>query len=488
MAAPELITPQLPVEAPIHARDPKPLSRQAFRTAVTFCEVLTDCLTCAFGIFLTFFVCTALRPSTPLDHGVRNICAVSIAIGMFVVLLLERDRVYGGGGSLLQIRETERAIRISAQLLLILLPFSYMLKLNLPRIAFVLALIVMPPLLVSQKQLFFLVISRLHLKGYGMERVVVYGAGDTGRRVVSTLLHSPRLGLRPVAVIDDNPALVGRRVFELGYKRARAVPIQRGPITPALLHACTCQILVIAIPSMSSERLAALAQIAKQAGMRVAFLSGSAGQEAQWTESMDIDGLLLTQMAEPVTPWHYAIAKRVMDLLGSAILLVLLAPVFLVIALWIRCDSPGPVLFLQKRVGKDGCLFNMYKFRSMWVDAPKYGVSPINSCDPRITRIGRFLRRTSMDELPQLINVFRGEMSLVGPRPEMPFIVESYTARHRQRLQVVPGITGLWQLSADRAFQIHENLQYDLYYIRNRTFAMDLAILVHTAFFAMRGV
>jgi lipopolysaccharide/colanic/teichoic acid biosynthesis glycosyltransferase len=119
--------------------------------------------------------------------------------------------------------------------------------------------------------------------------------------------------------------------------------------------------------------------------------------------------------------------------------------------------------------------------------ARKYECSPKISNDPRITRIGRLLRLTGLDELPQLMNVFLGQMSLVGPRPEMPFIVRRYSDYQRQRLQVTPGITGLWQLSQDRAFPIHENLHHDLSYIRNRTLCMDLAILIHTLFFSMRG-
>jgi lipopolysaccharide/colanic/teichoic acid biosynthesis glycosyltransferase len=129
----------------------------------------------------------------------------------------------------------------------------------------------------------------------------------------------------------------------------------------------------------------------------------------------------------------------------------------------------------------------MYKFRSMDTRVPKYELSPTTPKDPRITRIGRILRRTSLDELPQLMNVLRGDMSLVGPRPEMPFIVERYDAQQRQRLQVIPGITGLWQLSADRSFPIHHNIQYDLYYIRNRSFPMDVAILIHTLSLALHG-
>jgi lipopolysaccharide/colanic/teichoic acid biosynthesis glycosyltransferase len=175
------------------------------------------------------------------------------------------------------------------------------------------------------------------------------------------------------------------------------------------------------------------------------------------------------------------------DFIGSSLLLILFAPLFFLIAILIRLDTSGPAFFIQERVGRNGELFKMYKFRSMHKGTPEYEFSPITPFDSRITRIGRFLRRSSLDELPQLMNVFLGNMSLVGPRPEMPFIVQNYNSEQRQRLQVTPGITGLWQLSADRAFLIHENIQYDLYYIRNRGFFMDLAILIHTLFFAMRG-
>jgi lipopolysaccharide/colanic/teichoic acid biosynthesis glycosyltransferase len=163
-------------------------------------------------------------------------------------------------------------------------------------------------------------------------------------------------------------------------------------------------------------------------------------------------------------------------------------PLLVLLAILIRLDSKGPAFFNQLRVGLKGKRFDLYKFRTMLVDAPKYGIHPTEAADPRITRVGRWLRRTSLDELPQLFNILKGEMSLVGPRPEMPFIVERYNDHHRQRLQIIPGLTGLWQLSADRAFLIHENIQYDLYYIRNRNFFMDLAILLHTAVFAMKGV
>jgi lipopolysaccharide/colanic/teichoic acid biosynthesis glycosyltransferase len=168
--------------------------------------------------------------------------------------------------------------------------------------------------------------------------------------------------------------------------------------------------------------------------------------------------------------------------------LVALVPLFALIAIVIKLDSPGPVFFRHYRVGKDGNKFILWKFRSMKVDVSKYAVSPQSTTDTRLTRIGRLIRRLSIDELPQLINVLKGEMSLVGPRPEMPFIVELYRSAEYERSTVKPGITGLWQISPARAFPIHETLQYDLYYIRNQNFWLDCAILLRTIAAVIHGV
>jgi lipopolysaccharide/colanic/teichoic acid biosynthesis glycosyltransferase len=220
----------------------------------------------------------------------------------------------------------------------------------------------------------------------------------------------------------------------------------------------------------------------------VAFVPRLSFSSEATTNCAEIDGLLISELGYLPNSPAYEMAKRVFDFLSSIVLITLALPLGVIIAILVRQDSPGPILFSQLRIGRGGKHFRLYKFRSMYVDAPKYGLHPQEAEDPRITLVGRFLRRTSLDELPQLINVLRGEMSLVGPRPEMPFIVEQYNTHQRQRLDVIPGITGLWQLSADRAFLIHENIFYDLYYIRHRSFFMDVAILMHTVAFAMRGI
>ena len=184
----------------------------------------------------------------------------------------------------------------------------------------------------------------------------------------------------------------------------------------------------------------------------------------------------------------YPRIKQSIDFFTSVFLLILISPFFIVFALLIKIDSKGPVFFKQDRIGKNGKNFKIYKFRSLFCDAEPYEVNPLDSKDARITRFGRFLRKTSLDEIPQLINVIKGEMSLVGPRPEMPFIASGYTDIHRERLKILPGITGLWQLSGDRRKAIHENMEYDLYYKNNMSFFLDLAILLETLIFAFRGI
>ena len=468
-------------------KEPRAIFRERFKSVMALSEASADFLTCAVGIFATHVLCASWSIGAHAQYPMREITAISAVFGLFVVLLLHRDGAYRGGSGLLRIRETERAIRCPAQSLLLLLVINILLGLSLSCWVFLAAVFLIPSLLILQKQIFFSIVRKLRLREYGIDRVVVYGAGEAGRSVVSTLLHAPRLGFHPVTLIDNNPALAGGRIFSMGYQRCGPVPVQSGPITPALLKSCRCDVLMVATPNLSSEELNTATNAAKQAGLGITLLYGPATQERQWTESIDIDGLLLTSSRERVLPWHYAVGKRIVDLVGACLLLVLLAPLFLLLAILIRLDSPGPALFVQKRVGRNGELFNIYKFRSMHTGASRYDLSPIASSDPRITRLGRLLRKISLDELPQLVNVLLGNMSLVGPRPEMPFVVERYDVQQRQRLQLSPGITGLWQLSADRAFPIHQNIHYDLYYIRNRTFFMDIAILVHTLVFAMRG-
>ena len=183
--------------------------------------------------------------------------------------------------------------------------------------------------------------------------------------------------------------------------------------------------------------------------------------------------------------------KRVIDISVSSLLLILVSPLMLAVAIGVRLDSSGPALFRQTRVGLDGREFTMLKFRSMCADAEQRlaGLAHLNSggsrliripSDPRVTRLGAFLRRTSLDELPQLLNVLRGEMSLVGPRPQSPGEVALYTSLQRQRLSVLPGMTGLWQVTSRDDPSFAEWVRLDLDYIQRWSLGLDLKILLRT--------
>lgn len=187
----------------------------------------------------------------------------------------------------------------------------------------------------------------------------------------------------------------------------------------------------------------------------------------------------------------YHIVKRIFDLIASLCGLIILSPLFLVVALLIKCEDHGPVFYKQKRVGKDQREFDMFKFRSMHVDADKRltelkeqnevdGPMFKMKNDPRITSVGRFLRKTSLDELPQLWNVLRGDMSLVGPRPPLPREVANYSKYDLQRLWVIPGITGLWQATERNNVGFEEMVELDLEYIKKRSLLFDAKIILLT--------
>ena len=214
------------------------------------------------------------------------------------------------------------------------------------------------------------------------------------------------------------------------------------------------------------------------------------GQECVGSLSATLDGSVLHdfQVRESKA---YRVSKRIFDLLLACVALVLLVPIIPLIVVMIKLDTPGPVFFRQNRVGKNGRIFKFYKFRSMHTDAEKRKreIEALNEqdgpifkvrSDPRVTNVGKFLRRSSLDEIPQIWNVFRGEMSVVGPRPPLPSEVEHYQPWHLKRLEVTPGITCLWQISGRSHLSFNEWMRLDIQYLKRRSFKTDLLILMKT--------
>ena len=242
-----------------------------------------------------------------------------------------------------------------------------------------------------------------------------------------------------------------------------------------------------ALPDFSRENLLSLLFMCDKYGIEAKVITDLFGVLSGRTDLGELDGIPIYSFGLGKISSVSRILKRLMDVIFSIILLIISIPIWVIVPVLIKLDSSGPVFFIQKRVGERGRIFRMFKFRTM-----KWGVSPFSYAprspdDSRITRVGKVIRRTSLDEIPQLINVLKGEMSLVGPRPEMPFIVEKYKDWQRKRLEIKPGITGLWQIMGRKDLPLHENLEYDFYYIKNQSLLLDIIILLKTIPQVFRG-
>ncbi len=421
--------------------------------------------------------------SIKLPHVLIN----SLIYAALFVLTLYAFKGYSAFSSLLQIRETERTMKAATlATLLDLWCLIYMRQPTSTRSS-LLTIVLCSALVTAERQILGSRLKVLHERMVGSMRVMIYGNTVTGRRVYDLLSRSPRLGLKPSAMVDTKlPAPA--RLYASAYRHRQSIQVLPGPINREFIERHGADLILIDPEVCSGADVASVRQAAVETGASVAFLPAQHSEHLGQAHYLECDGVLLALPVDQPLSLFYEVAKRLFDLVAGTTALILLSPVLLVAALAIKLDSEGPVLFMQTRMGKHGKPFPIYKLRTMYTKMCGDALSPKKEGDPRITRVGQFLRKTSVDELPQLLNVLRGEMSLVGPRPEMKMIVEAYTPAQRKRLAVTPGITGLWQISADRRFQIHDRIEYDLYYIEHRNMFLDFAVMLHTLIFAVRGI
>jgi len=347
------------------------------------------------------------------------------------------------------------------------------------RVMFLIIFLLIFMVIVIERAVSFSFLGWLHRKGFGSHNVAVYGTGPMAIGLERKLRLFPTLGYRFVGFMSDDPAWNGRNFH--GF------PVVGGKDDLLLIQKhWNIHRVFIADPEMPEDKLLDLCSLLEKEKMEYQVVPRLFHF---FTRRFFIDNLdsvpLITPVNSPAKPIYHFL-KRVFDIIVSALLLLLFSPLLLILSVWVKRESAGPVLFAQTRIGFHGKPFRMVKFRTMFQDQCDDQESPVSKDDPRVTRVGKFLRSSSLDELPQLWNVLLGDMSLVGPRPEMPFIVDAYSAVNRLRLDAKPGITGLWQVSAARNAPIHENVDYDLYYIENQSFFLDAVICVLTVFAVLR--
>lgn len=315
--------------------------------------------------------------------------------------------------------------------------------------------------------------------------ISVIGAGHTAALTIAHLCTHPAYGLNPVAAYDDNPALHGTTLH--------GVPVL-GPIDLALTHPLTEQAL-ISIPGARAETQRRLVNSVYAAFPITWVIPDLFGVPNQALQPHNIGSVASLEIRNNLRSVRARVVKRILDVVLSLLGLVVIAPLLLVIAVLIRLDSPGPVLYGAPRLGRNLVPFRCYKFRSMYQDAEErlhhllaadphlcaeYETYHKLKDDPRVTPVGRFLRKFSLDELPQIFNVLKGEMSLVGPRPYLPREQTKMGTATSFIAQVRPGITGYWQVSGRSASTFEQRLDMDRFYIANWTPWLDMVIMIQT--------
>ena len=331
-------------------------------------------------------------------------------------------------------------------------------------------------------------LHRSRAAGDGVNRVVVVGRADAAASLIESLDSHPEHGLKPVGAcvpsidVEDRSPAVNITDEVLGSVERCAADV----------------VAVVSHPDLSGTALRRLSWALEERGVELVVSPGIVEVAGPRLSIRPVAGLSLLHLEAPPARGGRFVLKTAQDVVLGALLLVLFAPLLLAIAIAVRATSPGPALYRQTRVGADGKEFTIFKFRTMVVDADRRlveltGRSDGNGVlfkmkrDPRVTPVGAQLRRFSLDELPQLINVVRGEMSLVGPRPPLPHEVAIYDDDAIRRLRVKPGMTGLWQVSGRSDLTWEESLRLDLRYVDNWSMALDLTILWRTVRAVTRG-
>lgn len=456
--------------------------------SVPFLRVLADFLLLLTGTVLGGTLGHLLQRSQAFKLSPSELLVGALLYSAIVLCFLQTDNAYPRVCCLLHVKETETVLKVSIKALLVTLVVCIVARYPVPRMA-MLAAWLFATMALAIGRVWVQESVRRHLAPtIPRRRSLIYGTKRTARRFFTSALHSPMLGIDPVGFVGGMNES-NAEIYSNDYFQRDSRPIFRESLSVELLKRLEIKDVYVCDTSITDFGLKQVREIVQAASCSLSLVDDQeilANSMPTWVWEMD--GLFVATAGFNAPGKSYRAMKRLIDIVCAATLIALTAPICAFLAILIRFESRGPILFSQTRVGQNGRLFEILKFRSMRVDAPKYARSPDDQTDNRITRVGRFLRKTSFDELPQLINVLKGDMSLVGPRPEMPFITEEYGPWEATRLTVPQGITGLWQLSADRKYAIHQSIEYDLYYIQNRTVLMDIAILLHTLVYAAKGI
>lgn len=461
----------------------------ALRRRFAFVLMITDILliNAAFGVaYYLRYELQWLREVDPSTY--RSFDAYlpfAVVLTLLLLLVYRMDGAYEIRRDSSLVEEAYRITSGTAIAIIIMVAIAFFARPQLnSRLIYVYTGILTPVFLIVSRIVFRAWLWRLRGRGIGVDRVLIVGAGEVGRMVMRSMVAQPELGYEIVGFLDDDPVKSNTTIGRLRGLGAL-------DSLPQVLQSTPLDEVIVALPWHAHRKIVQVVQEVQQANVRPRIVPDLFALMLGRVQLDQINGIPLIGM-QPVAITGINLAvKRMLDVLVSILALSLAAPFWLIVPLAIKLDSAGPVLFNQVRIGRDGRPFVVHKFRSMVANAEeqKDSLRALNEADglmfkikddPRTTRVGRVLRRTSLDELPQFLNVLKGDMSLVGPRPALPEEVAQYEEWHKRRLEASPGITGLWQVSGRSLVGFEEMVLLDTFYCENWSFGLDLKILLRT--------
>ncbi len=449
--------------------------------------VVSDVLLINASMLLAYWVRYELQWFRDISyyHPLSTYARFGLLFTGLMLLAFQMDQVYQHWRGCPWLDQVYRIINATAKSEVVMLAITFTLQpLQYSRLLLGEAGIIAIILLALSRMVQNVIVGQLRVRGIGVDRIIIVGAGEVGRTVMRTIVARPELGYQIAGFVDDNPQ---KGKTDIG--RFKALGSLRN--LSRLIEEEAVDEVIITLPWMYHRKIMSIVRECERRHVSACIVPDLFQMSLSQVDVDDMGGVPLISVREVGFGKGALLIKRGIDVVGAVIGLVLGAPLLALIGLAIRLDSPGPIVFRQTRVGAAGKTFEMYKFRSMreGAEAELEQLRELNEADgpifkirddPRLTRVGRFLRRTSLDELPQLWNVLRGEMSLVGPRPPLPAEVTRYMEWHKKRLEVRPGMTALWQVSGRSTLSFDEGVLLDIYYIENWSLWLDFKILLRT--------
>jgi exopolysaccharide biosynthesis polyprenyl glycosylphosphotransferase len=427
------------------------------------------------AVFLAFITAYYLRNVGPFRlflEAVQPITVYLSALPIAILVLLitfQLSGLYDQTKRTKPLTESYLLIKSVSLWILIIMASSYLYKYDYSRIIVIMFFFWTLLYVSIVRSVIRKIEQRLYQKGIGVTNILIVGAGRNGREISRRIAELKSAGYRLIGFLDDE--VKSKKNFPvIGHLSDISKIISKRKVNE----------VYIADPRLSHETILEL--IAKCEGENVKFkvVSNVFDLVSGAVDISRLESVPSLDLWRVRAGWGSGVGKRTFDVITSIVFIIPSFPIWVTIVVSIYLTDGAPALLTQDRVGFKGKKFKMIKFRTMKKGTAKYADPPKNLQDKRITTVGKFLRKTSLDELPQLINVFLGDMSMVGPRPEMPQKVARYSAWQKKRLEVKPGLTGLWQILGRKDLPLEHNLEYDFYYINNQSFLLDLIIILKT--------